>query len=98
MKLFLAVSRRALFVPLVQVFSTASFIYAAISSVVLCVRNEGKYSKVLAQALQVMLWENRQHDMQRAAAFLKRLSTVSLHLGPAECMAGMDLKLHQVTG
>jgi len=44
---------------------------------------------VFAEALQVMLWDNRQHDMQRAAGFLKRLSTLALHLAPAEAMAGM---------
>ena len=43
---------------------------------------------VLAEALQVMLWDSRQHDMQRVSAFVKRLSTKSLHIGPAEGMAG----------
>lgn len=52
-------------------------------------RHDIKYSKVFAEALQVMLWDNRQHDMQRAAGFLKRLTTLALHLAPAEAMAGM---------
>lgn len=53
------------------------------------VRHNIKYSKVFAEALQVMLWDNRQHDMQRAAGFLKRLSTLALHLAPAEAMAAL---------
>ncbi len=55
-------------------------------------RHDIKYSKVFAEALQVMLWDNRQHDMQRAAGFLKRLSTLALHLAPAEAMAGKKFR------
>lgn len=51
-------------------------------------RQDMKYSKVFAEALQVMLWDSRQHDMQRAAGFLKRLATLALHLAPAEAMSG----------
>ncbi|KAG0625935.1 hypothetical protein M758_2G089700 [Ceratodon purpureus] len=53
------------------------------------VRHDIKYSKVFAEALEVMLWNNRQNDMQRAAGFLKRLSTLALHLAPAEAMAAL---------
>jgi hypothetical protein len=53
-----------------------------------CIISEEHGGLVLAEALQVMLWDNRQHDMQRVAAFIKRLSTKSLHVGPAEVMAG----------
>lgn len=44
--------------------------------------------EVLAEALKTMLWEGKQHDMQRAAAFIKRLATFSLSFGSAEAMAG----------
>jgi hypothetical protein len=55
---------------------------------VVITRDEEKYGEVFVQALQVMLLEGRQHDMQRAAGFIKRLSSLALHLGPAEAMAG----------
>ena len=45
--------------------------------------------EVLAEALKVMLCDDRQHDMQRAAAFIKRLATFSLCFGAAESMAGI---------
>jgi hypothetical protein len=44
---------------------------------------------VLAEALKTMLFEDRQHDMLKAAAFVKRLATFSLCFGSAEAMAGM---------
>ncbi|XP_050224679.1 nucleolar complex-associated protein 3 [Mercurialis annua] len=44
---------------------------------------------VLAEALKVMLFEDRQQDMQKAAAFAKRLATFSLCFGSAEAMAAM---------
>lgn len=46
----------------------------------------------------MMLWDNRQHDMQRAAGFLKRLSTLALHLAPAEAMAGMKSQCRFAVG
>lgn len=54
--------------------------------------------EVLAEALKIMLCDDRQHDMQRAAAFIKRLATFSLCFGSAESMAGkLSLsKLHQI--
>lgn len=45
--------------------------------------------EVLAEALKIMLCDDRQHDMQRAAAFIKRLATFSLCFGAAESMAGI---------
>ncbi|XP_034213295.1 nucleolar complex protein 3 homolog isoform X3 [Prunus dulcis] len=47
-------------------------------------RDQGE---VLAEALKIMLCEDRQHDMQKAAAFVKRLATFSLCSGSAESMA-----------
>ncbi|KAL5710660.1 hypothetical protein ACHQM5_021196 [Ranunculus cassubicifolius] len=49
-------------------------------------RDQGE---VLAEALKIMLCEGRQHDMQRAAAFIKRLATSSLFFGCAEAMAAL---------
>ncbi|MCI12026.1 nucleolar complex protein 3, partial [Trifolium medium] len=49
-------------------------------------RDEGE---VLAEALKIMLCDDRQHDMQKAAAFIKRLATLSLCVGSADSMAGM---------
>ncbi|OVA07896.1 CCAAT-binding factor [Macleaya cordata] len=49
-------------------------------------RDQGE---VLAEALKTMLCEGRQHDMQRAAAFIKRLATFSLCFGSAEAMAAL---------
>ena len=48
-------------------------------------RDQGE---VLAEALKMMLCDDRQHDMQKAAAFVKRLATFSLCFGSAEAMAG----------
>ncbi|XP_042483089.1 nucleolar complex protein 3 homolog [Macadamia integrifolia] len=50
--------------------------------------------EVLAEALKIMLCEGRQHDMQRAAAFIKRLATFSLCFGPAEGMAALVTLRH----
>ncbi|GMI85129.1 NucleOlar Complex associated 3 [Hibiscus trionum] len=49
-------------------------------------RDQGE---VLAEALKVMLCDDRQHDMQKAAAFVKRLATFSLCFGSAESMAAL---------
>ncbi|KAI4323214.1 hypothetical protein L6164_022838 [Bauhinia variegata] len=49
-------------------------------------RDQGE---VLAEALKIMLCEDKQHDMQKTAAFVKRLATLALHLGSAESMAAL---------
>ncbi|EHA8590793.1 putative nucleolar complex protein 3 [Cocos nucifera] len=41
-----------------------------------------------------MLWEGKQHDMQRAAAFIKRLATFSVSFGSAEAMAALVTLKH----
>ncbi|GJN13151.1 hypothetical protein PR202_ga31489 [Eleusine coracana subsp. coracana] len=43
---------------------------------------------VLADALKTLLWEGKQQDMLRAAAFIKRLATFALSFGSAEAIAG----------
>ncbi|KAL3503741.1 hypothetical protein ACH5RR_038190 [Cinchona calisaya] len=50
--------------------------------------------EVLAEALKIMLCDDRQHDMQRAAAFIKRLATFSLCFGSAESMAALVTLRH----
>lgn len=47
------------------------------------------HGEVLAEALKIILCDDRQHDMQRAAAFIKRLATSSLCFGSAESMAAL---------
>ncbi|XP_021820779.1 nucleolar complex protein 3 homolog isoform X1 [Prunus avium] len=54
-------------------------------------RDQGE---VLAEALKMMLCEDRQHDMQKAAAFVKRLATFSLCSGSAESMAALVTLKH----
>ncbi|XP_027063917.1 nucleolar complex-associated protein 3 isoform X1 [Coffea arabica] len=50
--------------------------------------------EVLAEALKIMLCDDRQHDTQRAAAFVKRLATFSLSFGSAESMAALVTLRH----
>jgi len=45
--------------------------------------------EVLADALKTLLWEGKQQDMLRAAAFIKRLATFALSFGSAEAIAGL---------
>ncbi|KAK1440112.1 hypothetical protein QVD17_05937 [Tagetes erecta] len=54
-------------------------------------RDQGE---ILAEALKIMLCDDRQHDMQRAAAFIKRLASFSLCFGAAECMAALVTLKH----
>ncbi|KAL6332103.1 hypothetical protein AAG906_020784 [Vitis piasezkii] len=49
-------------------------------------RDQGE---VLAEALKIMLCDDRQHNMQKAAAFIKQLATFSLCLGSTESMAAL---------
>ncbi|MCI29118.1 nucleolar complex protein 3, partial [Trifolium medium] len=41
-----------------------------------------------------MLCDDRQHDMQKAAAFIKRLATLSLCVGSADTMAALVTVKH----
>ncbi|GAB2275563.1 hypothetical protein Dimus_010321 [Dionaea muscipula] len=49
-------------------------------------RDQGE---LFSEALKIMLCDDRQHDMQRAAAFIKRLSTSALFFGSAESMSAL---------
>ncbi|KAK9275353.1 hypothetical protein L1049_022617 [Liquidambar formosana] len=50
--------------------------------------------EVLAEALKTMLCQDRHHDMQKVAAFIKRLATFSLCFGSAESMAALVTLKH----
>ncbi|KAJ6808298.1 nucleolar complex protein 3-like protein [Iris pallida] len=52
------------------------------------------HGDVLAEALKTMLWEGKQHDMQRAAAFIKRLATFALNFGSAEAISALVTLKH----
>lgn len=47
------------------------------------------HGEVLADALKTLLWEGKQQDMLRAAAFIKRLATFALSFGSAEAISGL---------
>ncbi|PKA60477.1 hypothetical protein AXF42_Ash017883 [Apostasia shenzhenica] len=49
---------------------------------------------VLAEALKIMLCDGKQHDMQRAAAFIKRLATFALNFDSSEAMAALVTLRH----
>ncbi|KAL7217549.1 hypothetical protein ACSBR2_010915 [Camellia fascicularis] len=63
-------------------------------SIILEYRPGRDQGEVLAEALKIMLCDDRQHDMQRAAAFIKRLATFSLCFGSAESMAALVTVKH----
>ncbi|KAL2592345.1 hypothetical protein AAZV13_12G063700 [Glycine max] len=50
--------------------------------------------EVLAEALKIMLCDDKQHDMQKTAAFIKRLATLSLCVGSADSMAALVTVKH----
>lgn len=52
------------------------------------------HGEVLADALKTLLWEGKQQDMLRAAAFIKRLATFALSFGSAEAIAGLFWRSH----
>ncbi|XP_019413663.1 PREDICTED: nucleolar complex protein 3 homolog isoform X2 [Lupinus angustifolius] len=54
-------------------------------------RDQGE---VLADALKIMLCDDKQHDMQKTAAFIKRLATLSLCFGSPESMAALVTVKH----
>ena len=54
-------------------------------------RDQGE---VLAEALKIMLCDDRQHNMQKAATFIKQLATFSLCLGSTESMAALVTLKH----
>ncbi|KAK9153062.1 hypothetical protein Sjap_000542 [Stephania japonica] len=67
----------------------ALYLKCFLASVQFCQQFSARKGDVLAEALKIMLCEGRQHDMQRAAAFIKRLATSCLSFGSAEAMAAL---------
>ncbi|KAG9134049.1 hypothetical protein Leryth_004744 [Lithospermum erythrorhizon] len=68
--------------------------YVHLYNLILDYRPGRDQGEVLAEALKIMLCDERQHDMQRAAAFIKRLATFSLCFGSAESMAALVTLRH----
>jgi nucleolar complex protein 3 len=63
--------------------------FVQLYNVILEYRPGRDQGEVLAEALKIMLIDDRHHDMQKAAAFVKRLATFSLCFGCAESMAAL---------
>nr|XP_043622694.1 nucleolar complex protein 3 homolog [Erigeron canadensis] len=68
--------------------------YIQLYNLILDYRPGRDQGEVLAEALKIMLCDDRQHDMQRAAAFIKRLASFSLCFGAAESMAALVTVKH----
>ena len=49
---------------------------------------------MLAEALKIMLCDDKQHNMQKATAFIKQLATFSLCLGSTKSMAALVTLKH----
>ncbi|XP_071697229.1 nucleolar complex-associated protein 3 [Rutidosis leptorrhynchoides] len=68
--------------------------YIQLYNLILEYRPGRDQGEILAEALKIMLCDDRQHDMQRAAAFIKRLASFSLCFGAAESMAALVTLKH----
>ncbi|KAG2540058.1 hypothetical protein PVAP13_9NG527700 [Panicum virgatum] len=63
--------------------------FVQLYNLILEYRPDRDRGEVLADALKTLLWEGKQQDMLRAAAFIKRLATFALSFGSAEAIAGL---------
>lgn len=68
--------------------------FVQLYNLILEYRPDRDHGEVLADALKTLLWEGKQQDMLRAAAFIKRLSTFALSFGPAEAIAALITLKH----
>ncbi|KAK4774563.1 hypothetical protein SAY86_009498 [Trapa natans] len=68
--------------------------FVQLYNIILEYRPGRDHGEVLAEALKIMLCDDRQHDMQKAAAFIKRLATFSLFFGGAESMSALVTLRH----
>lgn len=68
--------------------------FVQLYSIILEYRPGRDQGEVLAEAMKIMLCDDRQHDMQRAAAFIKRLASFALFSGCAESMAALVTVKH----
>uniref|UniRef100_A0ACD5WZR4 Uncharacterized protein n=1 Tax=Avena sativa TaxID=4498 RepID=A0ACD5WZR4_AVESA len=68
--------------------------FVQLYNLILEYRPDRDHGEVLADALKTLLWEGKQQDMLRAAAFIKRLATFALSFGSAEAMAALITLKH----
>ncbi|XP_006660073.1 nucleolar complex protein 3 homolog [Oryza brachyantha] len=68
--------------------------FVQLFNLILEYRPDRDRGEVLADALKTLLWEGKQQDMIRAAAFIKRLATFALSFGSAEAMAALITLKH----
>ncbi|KAL6841370.1 hypothetical protein ACP4OV_028888 [Aristida adscensionis] len=68
--------------------------FVQLYNLILEYRPDRDRGEVLADALKTLLWEGRQQDMLRAAAFIKRLATFALSFGSAEAIAALITLKH----
>ncbi|CAN6284345.1 unnamed protein product [Urochloa humidicola] len=68
--------------------------FVQLYNLILEYRPDRDRGEVLADALKTLLWEGKQQDMLRAAAFIKRLATFALSFGSAEAIAALVTLKH----
>ncbi|KQK21286.1 hypothetical protein BRADI_1g59970v3 [Brachypodium distachyon] len=68
--------------------------FVQLYNLILEYRPDRDNGEVLADALKTLLWEGKQQDMLRAAAFIKRLATFALSFGSAEAIAALITLKH----
>uniref|UniRef100_A0ACD5VR13 Uncharacterized protein n=1 Tax=Avena sativa TaxID=4498 RepID=A0ACD5VR13_AVESA len=68
--------------------------FVQLYNLILEYRPDRDHGEVLADALKTLLWEGKQQDMLRAAAFIKRLATFALSFGSAEAVAALITLKH----
>ncbi|XP_047087045.1 nucleolar complex-associated protein 3-like [Lolium rigidum] len=68
--------------------------FVQLYNLILEYRPDRDHGEVLAEALKTLLWEGKQQDMLRAAAFIKRLATFALSFGSAEAIAALITLKH----
>ncbi|KAF0892020.1 hypothetical protein E2562_012493, partial [Oryza meyeriana var. granulata] len=68
--------------------------FVQLFNLILEYRPDRDRGEVLADALKTLLWEGKQQDMIRAAAFIKRLATIALSFGSAEAIAALITLKH----
>lgn len=68
--------------------------FVQLYNLILEYRPDRDNGEVLADALKTLLWEGKQQDMLRAAAFIKRLATFALSFGSAEAIAALIMLKH----
>ncbi|CAM0883138.1 unnamed protein product [Alopecurus aequalis] len=70
--------------------------FVQLYNLILEYRPDRDHGEVLADALKTLLWEGKQQDMLRAAAFIKRLATFALSFGSAEAISASPPEEYKV--